>query len=465
MPLFIVRHQHPADGCPAQDPFLGASLLNHLSRPNVRKFGLQIQGEAVVQGEHTMYMIVEAADESRLREFMQPFQQAGTLDIYPASTCVRTVASGGCGAPLPASAEVPTLDPEEACQQAIDAGMVVHRAHPLNCETSLAALLGGVVMPNARFYMRNNFRMPALDAESFRLAIGGLVERPQSFTVRDLQNMRSKTQVVTLECAGNGRALFDRPTDGEKWGLGAVSTAEWTGVPLVEILDRAGVRQDAKDVLFRGADGGAVDGLPESIRFERSLRVDDARDSDVLLAYAMNGEPLPVEHGYPLRLIVPRWYAVASVKWLTEIELIDRAFTGHYQGDKYRYVWEREGGTVSEPVTLQRVRALITEPLPHADVRSGELVIRGVAWSGAAPIARIDVSVNGGDWQEARLVSDRNRYSWQWWELLTRVERSGDLKLRARATDLAGRTQPDRAEWNRLGYGNNSIQEVPIRVS
>ena len=465
MPLFIVRHQHPADGCPAQDPFLGASLLNHLSRPNVRKFGLQIQGEAVVQGEHTMYMIVEAADESRLREFMQPFQQAGTLDIYPASTCVRTVASGGCGAPLPASAEVPTLDPEEACQQAIDAGMVVHRAHPLNCETSLAALLGGVVMPNARFYMRNNFRMPTLDAESFRLAIGGLVERPQSFTVRDLQNMRSKTQVVTLECAGNGRALFDRPTDGEKWGLGAVSTAEWTGVPLVEILDRAGVRQDAKDVLFRGADGGAVDGLPESIRFERSLRVDDARDSDVLLAYAMNGEPLPVEHGYPLRLIVPRWYAVASVKWLTEIELIDRAFTGHYQGDKYRYVWEREGGTVSEPVTLQRVRALITEPLPHADVRSGELVIRGVAWSGAAPIARIDVSVNGGDWQEARLVSDRNRYSWQWWELLTRVERSGDLKLRARATDLAGRTQPDRAEWNRLGYGNNSIQEVPIRVS
>ena len=465
MPLFIVRHQHAADGCPAQDPFLGASLLNHLSRPNVRKFGLQIQGEAVVQGEHTMYMIVEAADESRLREFMQPFQQAGTLDIYPASTCVRTVASGGCGAPLPASAEVPTLDPEEACQQAIDAGMVVHRAHPLNCETSLAALLGGVVMPNARFYMRNNFRMPTLDAESFRLAIGGLVERPQSFTVRDLQNMRSKTQVVTLECAGNGRALFDRPTDGEKWGLGAVSTAEWTGVPLVEILDRAGVRQDAKDVLFRGADGGAVDGLPESVRFERSLRVDDARDSDVLLAYAMNGEPLPVEHGYPLRLIVPRWYAVASVKWLTEIELIDRAFTGHYQGDKYRYVWERDGGTVSEPVTLQRVRALITEPLPHADVRSGELVIRGVAWSGAAPIARIDVSVNGGDWQEARLVSDRIRYSWQWWELLTRVERSGDLKLRARATDLAGRTQPDRAEWNRLGYGNNSIQEVPIRVS
>jgi DMSO/TMAO reductase YedYZ molybdopterin-dependent catalytic subunit len=465
MPLFIVRHQHAPDGCPAQDPFMGASLLNHLSRPNVRKFGLQIQGEAVVQGEHTMYMIVEAADEARLREFMQPFQMAGSLDIYPASTCVRTVASGGCAAPMPPVAGVPTLDPEEACEQAIAAGMVLHRAHPLNCETSISELVGSVVMPNVRFYMRNNFHIPDLDAAAFRLAIGGLVERSQSFAVRDLQNMRSKTQVVTLECAGNGRALFDRPTEGEKWGLGAVSTAEWTGVPLVEILDRAGVRPDAKDVLFRGADGGALEGRSQPIRFERSLRIDDARDSDVLLAYAMNGEPLPVEHGYPLRLIVPRWYAVASVKWLTEIELIDRTFTGHYQGDKYRYEWERDGRIVSEPVTLQRVRALITEPSPYTEVHPGELAIRGVAWSGAAPIARIEVSVNDGDWHEARLVSERSRYSWQSWELITRVDKSGDLTLRARATDLAGRTQPERAEWNRLGYGNNAIQEVPIRVS
>ena len=193
--------------------------------------------------------------------------------------------------------------------------------------------------------------------------------------------------------------------------------------------------------------------------------MDDARDADVLVAYAMNGEPLPVEHGYPLRLIVPRWYAVASVKWLSEIELIDRTFTGHFQGDKYRYEWERDGQVVSEPVTLQRVRALITEPTPQTDVRAGELAIRGVAWSGAAPIARVEVSVNGGSWQEARLVSERNRTSWQWWELITRVEKSDRLILRARATDLAGRTQPERAEWNRLGYGNNAIQEVPVRVA
>jgi len=464
MALFIVRHQHAAEGCPAQDALMGASLLNHLSRPNVRKFGLRIQGEAVVQGEHTMYMIVEADDEARLRAFMQPFQIAGSLDIYPASTCVRAVASGGCAAPMPASGSVPTLDPEDACQQAIDAGMVVHRAHPLNCETSIPALMGGVVMPNARFYMRNNFGIPTLDVARFGLAIGGLVERSQRFTVRDLQNMRSKTQMVTLECAGNGRALFDRPTEGEQWGLGAVSTAEWTGVPLVEVLDRAGVRPDAKEVLFRGAEGGAVDGRSESLRFERSLCLDDARDGDVLLAYAMNGEPLPVEHGFPLRLIVPRWYAVASVKWLSEIELIDRTFTGHYQGDKYRYEWQRNGAVESEPVTLQRVRSLITEPAPAAEVRPGDLAIRGVAWSGAAPIARVEVSVNGSGWQAARLVSERHRYSWQWWELMTRVEKSDALTIRARATDLAGRTQPEQAEWNRMGYGNNAIQEVPIRV-
>src|SRR5262245_17875366 len=307
---------------------------------------------------------------------------------------------------------VATLDPEEACRQAIDAGLIVHRAHPLNCETPIPALVGGEVMPNARFYIRNNFGIPRLEGATFALTVGGLVERSQRFTLGDLHDMRSKSLAVTLECAGNGRALFDRPAEGEKWGLGAVGTAEWTGVPLVEILDRAGVRSGAKAVLFRGADGGTADGRSATLRFERSLQLDDVRDGDVLLAYAMNGERLPVEHGYPLRLIVPRWYAVASVKWLTEIELIDRAFVGHYQGDKYRYEWERDGRIVSEPVTVQRVRALITEPAPHTQARSGDLAIRGVAWSGAAPIARVEVSVNGGGWQEARLVGDRNRYSW-----------------------------------------------------
>jgi DMSO/TMAO reductase YedYZ molybdopterin-dependent catalytic subunit len=296
---------------------MGAMLLNHLSRPNVRRHGVEILGEAVVQGEHTMFLIAEASDENHLREFLQPFQMAGSVDVFPASTCARVVASGGCGAPPPVSDMTPALDPEEICQHAIDAGLLVHRAHPLNCETPLSELVGGVVVPTARFYVRNNFPIPNLDASDYRLRVGGLVDRPLSLSLRDLQNMRSQTEVVTLECAGNGRTGFDPPVPGERWQYGAVSTAEWTGVPLVEILDRAGVRTGALEVRFRGADSGEVDKRRGNIHFERSLSLDQARESDPILAWAMNGEPLPIQHGYPLRLVVPGWYGVASVKWLT----------------------------------------------------------------------------------------------------------------------------------------------------
>jgi DMSO/TMAO reductase YedYZ molybdopterin-dependent catalytic subunit len=319
-------------------------------------------------------------------------------------------------------------------------------------------------MPNAHFYVRNHFQIPILDPDAYRLAVSGAVDRPLSLSLRDVRNMPAQTMVVTLECAGNGRTLFDPAVPGEKWNLGAVSTAEWTGVPLVEVLDRAGVRSEGREVLFRGADGGAVDGASGGIQFERSLAVADARQGDVLLAYAMNGEPLPVQHGFPLRVVVPDWYAVASVKWLMEIELIDRPFAGHYQAEKYWYEWQRDGRTVREPCTLQRVRALITEPAPNEALPRGELTVRGVAWSGAAPVARVEVSLEGGSWQDARLIGDRQRHRWQSWELITRVQDAGPLTVRARATDLAGRTQPDVAEWNRLGYGNNAIQQVPIRI-
>jgi DMSO/TMAO reductase YedYZ molybdopterin-dependent catalytic subunit len=465
MALFVVRHQHESGRCPAADPDMGAMLLNYLSKPNIRQHGVAIQGEAVVQGDHSLYLIVESDDEYRVRAFMQPFAQAGTVEIHPAATCVSVVASGGCGALLPPRDEgTSVLDPVAACQDAINAGLVVHRARPLNGETSIPALIGGVVMPNAHFYVRNHFDTPALESTRWQLRVGGLVERPLSLSLRDLLTMRSETLVVTLECAGNGRSLFDPPVDGEKWDLGAVSTAEWTGVPLVEVLDRAGLRASAREVLFRGADGGTVEGQTGSIRFERSLKLSDARDSKALLAYAMNGEPLPSQHGAPLRLVVPSWYAVASVKWLTEIEAIGQPFQGHFQTEKYQFEFEHNGQTVREPVTLQRVRALITEPRPAEPIARGVLAVRGVAWSGAAPIARVEVSVGDGTWQEAHLIGDRNRHSWQWRELITRVDRPGRTRLRARATDLAGRIQPDQTEWNRLGYGNNQIHAVSIDV-
>jgi DMSO/TMAO reductase YedYZ molybdopterin-dependent catalytic subunit len=465
MALFVVRHQHDAEQCPAEDPYAGASLLNYLSRPNVRQQGVEIKGEAVVQGEHTLYMIVESSDENLVRQFMQPFAMAGSVDIYPASTCAGVVASGGCAAPMPElDSVVPPLDPEDACQRAIEAGLVVHRAHPLNCETSIPALLGGVVMPNAHFYVRNHFQIPALDPATWRLDVSGLVERPLNLSLRDLTNMRSQTLFVTLECAGNGRTLLDPPVEGEKWHLGAVSTAEWTGVPLVEILDRAGIRPSAQEVVFRGADSGTLPGKADTISFERSLSLDDARDSNALLAYAMNGEALPTQHGYPLRLVVPGWYAVASVKWLTEIEAVEEPFTGQYQTGSYFYEWEDDGEVEREPVTLQRVRALITEPNRDEEVEPGDVAIRGVAWSGAAPISRVDVRVGDRDWQDARLIGQRQRHSWQWWELITHLEERGATTIRARATDLAGRKQPNEQQWNRLGYGNNLVHEVPVRV-
>jgi DMSO/TMAO reductase YedYZ molybdopterin-dependent catalytic subunit len=344
------------------------------------------------------------------------------------------------------------------------AGLVVHGTHPLNCETSIPALIGGVVMPNARFYVRNHFETPRLDPLSWRLEAKGLVEHPLRLSLRDLYNMRSETLVATLECAGNGRSAFDPPADGEQWQLGAVSTAEWTGVPLAEILDHAGLTPEAVEIVFRGADQGNAGEAADPIRFERSLPVTDAGHTGSLLAYAMNGEPLPLEHGYPLRLIVPGWYAVASVKWLTEIEVTGSPFTGFFQTKRYVYETERNGTVAREPVRLQQVQSVITQPSAGQQITAGDLVVRGVAWSGAAPIDKVAVSIGRGPWQNARLIGQRHRHSWQWWELLTRIDSLGETTLRARATDLAGRTQPERPHWNRLGYGGNAVQNVPLLV-
>jgi len=464
MARFIVKHIHSAATCPAQNPQRGAMLLNHLSRPNVARFGIRIHGEAVVKGEHTLYLIVEADDSGKVTEFVAPFSTAGSVDVYPASTCSGVVAAGSCDAPLPTHDLGPSLNPEDACQEAIDSGLVVHRAHPLNCETSIPALIGGVVMPNARFYLRNHFHIPHLTAESYRLTIGGLVANPLSLGIHELRGMRSESRVVTLECAGNGRTLFDPPIEGEKWDYGAVSTAEWTGVPLSEVLKLAVLKDNARSVVFQGADGGKVEGRSDSVNYERSLKLEDRHFDEALLAYAMNGEPPSIAHGYPLRLIMPNWYAVASVKWLTHIEVVANDFDGFFQTDRYRYRWNRGGKELTEPVTLQKVRALITEPGAFEELPRGRLAIRGVAWSGNSGIAQVSVSVGDGEWRPARLLGESRPGSWRWWELIADFNHPGPSSVRARAADLARNIQPERAEWNALGYGNNSIQRVPIRI-
>jgi DMSO/TMAO reductase YedYZ molybdopterin-dependent catalytic subunit len=200
-----------------------------------------------------------------------------------------------------------------------------------------------------------------------------------------------------------------------------------------------------------------VDGHGSSVRFERSLPVGQLGQAGALLAYAMNGEELPVQHGYPLRLVVPGWYAVASVKWLTGIQLTSQPFRGHFQADRYHI-----GG---EPLSLQRVRSLITEPAPDRTIGPGGIAIRGLAWSGAAPIARVEVRIGDDPWRPATLAGDRQRHSWQRWELPARLAGPGEVTIRARATDLAGHTQPDQPPWNPLGYANNAIHQVRITVA
>jgi DMSO/TMAO reductase YedYZ molybdopterin-dependent catalytic subunit len=268
--------------------------------------------------------------------------------------------------------------------------------------------------------------------------------------------------VVTLECAGNGRAEFWPPTPGVQWGVGAVSTAEWTGARLADVLRRAGIGHRAREVIFGGADRGSVEGSRRPVRFERSLTVADALESGALLAYAMNGQPLPARHGYPLRLVVPGWYAVASVKWLADIQVVEEPFEGFFQATHYVYEWDRGGTTAAEPVGLQQVRALITRPGSGQQLACGGLIVRGVAWSGGAPIERVDVSVAGDPWQKARLVGVAAAHGWQQWEFLATGLKPGEASIRARATDLAGQVQPEQPEWNRLGYGANFIHEVRV---
>ncbi|MGE6784821.1 molybdopterin-dependent oxidoreductase [Ensifer adhaerens] len=463
MPLFIVHHRHSPEACPARDPAQGATLLSHLSRPSAARHGVLIKAEAVARGSHSLYFIAEAADETVLQAFLAPLRQAGEVEVTAAMTCAAMVASGGCDRrPVDVSAGV--LNPADVCQDATEAGLLIHSAHPLNCETSVPDLAGGAVMPNGRFYLRNHFDIPSLDEESYRLSIGGLVERPLSLSMRELHNLRAESLVVMLECAGNGRSLFDPAVPGEAWGLGAVSTAEWTGVHLIEVLERAGLRPGATELTFRGADSGVVNGHGAPVRFERGLSLDQVRETKALLAYEMNGEPLSRPHGYPLRLIVPGWYAVASIKWLTEIVVTDRPCGAYFQAERYWYNWVRNGQAERAPVKLMNVRALISSPDEGEELPCGETAIRGVAWSGAGTICSVDVSLNGGPWRAARLVGERRRAAWQWWELITRLEHSGPLNVRARATDMSGRTQPEHAEWNRLGYGNNSIHSVTAQV-
>ncbi|HEY6196000.1 MAG TPA: sulfite oxidase [Candidatus Eisenbacteria bacterium] len=371
---------------------------------------------------------------------------------------LATLAAAGPGA-----AALASLPPwARAVLAAADPGIFVRNDWPEHWETSLAALGGSWVTPTDVFFVRSHFVPPDVDAASWRLEIAGLVETPLAFALADLRGMPAVDAPITLECAGNGRGLFRLPsTSGTQWERGAVGTARWRGVPLRALLERAGVRPEARHVWFEAADQAT---LPQAPRFVRSIPLEKAMD-DVLLAYGMNGAPLGKRHGAPLRAIVPGWFGMASTKWLTRIRVEATPSDNHFMVRGYRYTYPGEDPTAAAPVEALRVKSLITRPLEGSVVRPGPVAMRGFAWAGAAGVKRVEISSDGGaSWREATLTGETSPGAWRAWEAQVDAARSGDLVLLARATDGAGETQPMAARANAGGYGNNSIHQVSVHV-
>jgi DMSO/TMAO reductase YedYZ molybdopterin-dependent catalytic subunit len=330
---------------------------------------------------------------------------------------------------------------------------------PFNAEAPSEAFETSIT-PTHLHFVRSNFALPVHDG---RLAIGGAVENSFTLTLDDLRAMPREELVVTLECAGNARLGQTPLPAGEPWHSNAVSAARWAGASLRNVLEKARPLADAVVASFEGADHGPYHQHAD-IHFARSLPLELALDSasQILIAYEMNGEPLNADHGAPFRLIVPRWYAVASVKWLARIDLLTRPFEGTFQAERYIYYWnDRE----AEPVKLMLPRAKIATPVSGAALAAGSYTVRGKAWSGSGPITNVDVSLNGrGEWLAAELEPPAGPYQWQDWSFVWQLQKVGRHTLRARATDAAGNVQPESPRWNRLGYGNNAVELVYAHV-
>jgi DMSO/TMAO reductase YedYZ molybdopterin-dependent catalytic subunit len=345
-----------------------------------------------------------------------------------------------------------------------DPRLVMVSQEPFNAETPLPEQVG-VITPTPLFYVRNHFSIPKVDADGWRLTLEGEVARPLQLNYRELRALPSRSLLVTLECAGNGRSGLQPKADGEPWGYGAASTAEWTGVSLATVLQAAGLKENATALVVEGADHGNVPAAGGAVRYQRSLTPEQAQHPDTLLAYAMNGDALPPEHGFPVRLLVAGWYGMASVKWVTRITAMQEPFRGFYQVDRYVMAHAERGETTVTPLEAMRVRSIITDPAPGAKIARGPRLVRGTAWSGAAPVSRVEVSVDGGrQWQPARLTSPAERYAWRRWEFPWPAATAGDAELRSRAFDDAGNSQPAEPEWNKLGYANNAIQAITVTI-
>jgi DMSO/TMAO reductase YedYZ molybdopterin-dependent catalytic subunit len=318
-------------------------------------------------------------------------------------------------------------------------GRVLSR-DPYNAESPPSAY-AHFVTPAADRFVRSHFRVPDLPNDH-PVHVGGAVVHRRLLSVADLRQLPSVTATVVTECAGNGRALMDPNGPGEQWLTGAVSTAQWTGAPVRSAIE---LLETAVEVVFTGADGG---------QYRRSLPREVAMDPGTLLAFEMNGEPIPARFGGPIRLIVPGWYGMASVKWVQRIDAVEQPFQGEFQTGRYVYA-------TGEPVTRMKIKSVFAE-IPHWAPAGIPLRISGVAWGGEG-VARADIEIDGVR-RRARLVGPALPHAWRRFELDWTPRTPGRYLLACRATDIAGRAQPDEAQRNPLGYGYNAVQRIAINV-
>jgi DMSO/TMAO reductase YedYZ molybdopterin-dependent catalytic subunit len=330
--------------------------------------------------------------------------------------------------------------------------LIVRNARPLDAESPIEALRTFETR-NDLFFVRSHLALPTEVSAPWTLTIDGEVARPVTFRLDDIRRMRAEHRSATIECAGNGRSRLELPaTSGVQWGLGAVSNATWTGVPLAVLLERAGVQTSALHFWMEGADRGPVPATPQ---FLRSIPRETAL-GEAFVAYEMNGRPLPLLHGGPLRLVVPRWYGMASTKWLTHVHARAAESDNHFMARAYRYA---DGS----PVNLMRVKSLITAPRDGERVGVGTTRVTGVAWTGTGTVDRVEISSDDGRiWQPARFTTEARPGAWRLWEADAAIQSAGEHHVRARATDTARHTQPEQASPNPGGYSNNSIHDVRV---
>ena len=347
-------------------------------------------------------------------------------------------------------------------------GRVVRSEAPLNLEMPFETL-ENFITPTESFYVRTHFPIPKIDRDAWWLHVEGEVDKPFAINYEELLEIKSVTIPATLECAGNNRSFLEPKVKGVQWGLGAVGTAEWTGVPLSVLLDRAVVRPNAREVILEGSDCGILEdpkSPPGELTFSRSVPLEKAR-RDVLLAYKMNGQDLPAQHGFPVRAIVPGWYAVASVKWLQRIMVTQHPFTGYYQTLDYAY-WKRQGdiGELT-PIYEMQIKAEIAKPAQGAALpASSNVRVHGAAWTSTGEMTKVELSTDGGaTWSETNLIGTSKRNAWRLWEFDWRTSsKPGRADLIARATDSQGKTQPVQRDRDRGTYMINHLLPITVQI-